>query len=348
MPLPYTLPFTLGGATTMEIRASKVFTPPSTSGSVTAVQATSTGSARAPVSVTGATGGAVNRPANPGAIVYGGASLANASSWAHPGALVVAGRSEYTGAWVTTVANGGGTVLIYLDCIVWNTTGRYHDKLFNASEFGAAVPKWPGNPNANSTGDLADFRTVASGGGGVLQSKLSGVLNLAISENPKISGFFLDDCGTRSFFPNFDWTTIDREAYRAGAIAICQTARAVADANDLFLMVNGTWGAQSTSGIGDGGYPTRGTPGCSLVDGGFVENHSFASEQAYWTAYANSTQWASATPRNKSYIWFQNTNSATDRNNWVNANVAAFASSSPYDGSGAPWTTFTDFHIPHR
>lgn len=327
---------------TIQIKASRIYSPQSAATTVGALRAGATASARPPT-VIGSSAAPINRPANPAAVVYNNSSLTNPSAWAHPGALVIAGRVEYTGAWVTTVANGGGTVLIYIDAIVWNTIGHYHDLLFNASQFGAAVPKWPGNPNANSTGDLADFRV-----GGVLQSKLAGVINLAISENPKISGIFLDDVGTRSWFPNFDWTSwssTDKEAYRAGAIAVVQTARTICDANNLFLMVNGTWTAQSTSGIGDGGYPTRNLHGCSLVDGGYWENHSF---DQFGVDYGQSAQWASYASGRKNYMWYVNVGDSATRDQWVAANAAAYASSTPYDGSGAPWTTFTDFHIPHK
>lgn len=287
-----------------------------------------------------ATPSSVNRPANPGAIVYG-SGLTNAAAWAHPGAIVIAGRDNYDGAWAKTIAAGGGTVLVYLDTIINASYGRYHDKLINASEFGPAVPKWPGNPVANSTGSLNDFRV-----GGILQSKLAGVLSLILSENSHVGGIFLDDCGSRSWYPNFDWTTIDREAYRAGAINIVQTTRATI--GDLFIMVNGTWSGTSSSGVGDGGYPDKTKSGISLADGGFVENHSSTGELAAWTAYSTSTQWASATSRGKAYTWFQNTGSVSDRNNWVNANVAAFASTADYgDSSVVPWTSFTDFGLPH-
>lgn len=281
-----------------------------------------------------------NRPANPAAIVYGGGPLDNPSAWAKPGALIIAGRGEYTQSWVATVANGGGTVIMYLDAIMRNTTGRYHSLLFNASQFGPAVPTWPGNPTANQYGPLADFRV-----GSVLQNKLPGVLQLILSENPNISGIFLDDCGSRSWFPGFNWgawSSADKEAYRAGAIRVVQTTREVV--GNLFVMVNGTWGAQSSSGIGDGGYPVRSQHGISLADGGFWENHSFDS---YGVAYGKSLQWGSATVRKLPYMWFSNVGSASTRDQWVAADCCAFASSTFYNGSGAPWkTTFTDFGLP--
>jgi hypothetical protein len=238
--------------------------------------------------------------------------------------------------------------LLYLDPIIDADWGRYHDKLLNASEFGSAVPKWPGNPVANEWGSLNDFRV-----GSVLQQKLPGVLELAVAENPHISGFFLDDVGSRSWFPgiNWDsWSNADKEAYRNGAIAITQTARAVADEHDLFLMVNGTWGATGVAGQGNGGYPNRALPGNSLVDGGFVENHDPDTEFASWAAYADpdTSQWGADTPRGLPYMWFSNVGSSADRDKWIASGLAAFASSSPYDGSALPFGTFADFNLPNR
>jgi hypothetical protein len=290
----------------------------------------------------------VNRPANPGLIMYEGAPSADVvAQWAKPGALVVVGRTNYNDPWVHTVADGGATVLIYLDPIISNSYGRYADKLINASEFGPAVPKWPGSPVANQYGSLNDFRV-----GSVLQQKLPGVLELMVAENPQISGFFLDDVGSRSWFPGFNWdswSNADKQAYRDGAIAITQTARAVADEHNLFVMVNGTWGATSVTGQGGGGYPNPSVAGNSLVDGGFVENHDPSTEMAYWSAYAGpNTQWGKATPRGLAYMWFSNVGSTTDMNAWIQAGVAAFASSNAYTTATSPFGTFTNFNLPNR
>ena len=292
----------------------------------------------------------LNQPANPGLLMYadGAPPVSVVANWAKPGALVVVGRTNYNDPWVHTMAAGGATVLLYVDPVIDNDTGRYHDKLLNASEFGPAVPKWPGNPVANEWGSLNDFRV-----GSVLQQKLPGVLELAVAENPDISGFFLDDVGSRSWFPgiNWDsWSNADKEAYRNGAIAITQTAGAVADENDLFLMVNGTWGATGVAGRGGGGYPNRALHGNSLVDGGFVENHDPDTQFAYWAAYADpdTSQWGADTPRGLPYMWFSNVGSSADRDKWIASGLAAFASSSPYDGRALPFGTFTDFHLPNR
>ena len=220
----------------------------------------------APVTVTvanaaAAPAAALNRPTNPGLLMYadGEPPASVVANWSRPGALVVVGRSNYDEPWVHTMADGGATVMIYLDPIIDNDTGRYHDKLINASEFGPAVPKWPGKPAASEWGSLNDFRV-----GSVLQDKLPGVIDLIVSENPQISGIFLDDVGSRSWFPgiNWDsWSNADKEAYRNGAIAITQTARAVADEHDLFLMVNGTWGATGLAGQGTADTRTVRCPG---------------------------------------------------------------------------------------
>src|SRR6516165_638102 len=86
----------------------------------------------------------LNRPANPALLVYGdNPSTANAASWAHKGAVVVVGRTNYDESWVRTMADGGATILIYLNPVIKFPSGRYHDKLLNASEFGPAVPNWP-------------------------------------------------------------------------------------------------------------------------------------------------------------------------------------------------------------
>ena len=203
---------------------------------------------------------------------------------------------------------------------------------------------------ANEWGSLNDFRE-----GSVLQDKLPGVLELIIAENPHISGIFLDDVGSRSWSPGFNWdswSNADKEAYRNGAIAITQKARAVADENDLFLMVNGTWGATGLAGQGDGGYPNRNElHGNSLVDGGFVENHDPETKSAYWVSYAYpaTPSGAQSTPRGLPYMWFSNVGSVTDRNTWIASDLAAFASSSAYDDNAVPpFGTFTDFNLPNR
>jgi hypothetical protein len=43
------------------------------------------------------------------------------------------------------VSAAGGTVLIYLDVVIDNRYGRYHEMLNKASECGHAPSRWPGN-----------------------------------------------------------------------------------------------------------------------------------------------------------------------------------------------------------
>ena len=109
--------------------------------------------------------------------------------------------------------------------VIDNPRGRYHEMLINASECGPATSRWPGNYRANSWGYLNDFRV-----GSVLQRKLECVLEKMVAENPHMAGWFADDLGSRSWFPDFDWASFpDKAAYRAGAIALTKTFRKVAD-----------------------------------------------------------------------------------------------------------------------
>ena len=86
------------------------------------------------------------------------------------------------------------------------------------------------------------------------------------------------------------------------------------------------------------------------MDGGFVENHDPDTQFAYWAAYADpdTSQWGADTPRGLPYMWFSNVGSSADRDKWIASGLAAFASSSPYDGRALPFGTFTDFHLPNR
>lgn len=301
--------------------------------------------APAPDPVTPPPGPSSNRPVNAGLICYD-STAGTASAWAHPGALVVAGRTNYNDSAFHTIAAGGGTVIIYLHMGLMNTVGRYHDMLYNSSQFGGAVPGWPGGPwVVDEYGNLADFRP-----GSLLNSKLPGLLALMLSENPHISGFFFDGLGTRGTpgTGGFSWASFpDKELYRAGAIEQAQIFRSLADSNNLFALANSNWQAGDIASTQGGGYPDRMKHGCSLVDGGFIEEH--ATIDAFWTNYCNSPQWGSATPRNKSYMWASIINNTTARDNWVNANLVAYASSSGYSvGVPTPWRGFTNFGIPHR
>ena len=288
----------------------------------------------------------VNRPANPGLLCYEPVSGAPASAWAHPGALVVAGRTNYNNAAFQTMAAGGATVLLYLNFIVDDAWGRYHDLLNNSSSLGPAVPDWPGSPVYNQWGNLNDFRV-----GGILQSKVRPLLELALDENPHIAGFFFDDLGTRAWttMPWDSWSSTDKEAYRNGAIQIVTTARSVLG-DDGFIMVNGTWTA-ITGTAGSGGYPTRNQHGNALANGGFVENHNPSTEFAFWSAYGDpdTTQWGLQTALGIGYMWFSNVGDVAARNAWVAGDACAYASTNGYtSGIATPWRSFTDFGLPRR
>lgn len=285
----------------------------------------------------------VNTPTQPASFVYSDAPNATAlQAYAYPGALVVAGRVAYADQGFKDVAAAGGSVLIYLDAMVDNNHGRYHELLLNQSECGAAVPRWPGSPQANTYGYLTDFRV-----GGVLQQKLECVLNKMVAENPHMAGWFADDLGSRSYFPNINWagwSAADKQAYRDGAIALVKTFRKVADAHGLVVMVNGTWNADD-----GGGYPDATKHGMSLADGALVEHHD-NDDPAFFKAYTCSTQWAAESPVTKgtAFHWTVN-NSDVARTTFINAGCYAYASTqTTYDAPAAVWTSFHTTGLPSR
>jgi hypothetical protein len=216
--------------------------------------------------------------------------------YATPGGLVVTGRDQYNDPIFQEISAGGGTVLIYLDCIINDAFGTYASLLMNSSIYGPAVPLWPPGYEVNIAAGyfLNDFRI-----GGILQNKLHGVLEQMVSDNPFMAGFFLDDLGSRSFYPDLNWSTFpDQQGYRDGAIAIAQTARQVADKHRLMVLVNGSWNAND-----GGGYPNVAQHGLSLAEGGYVEHHD--GQIAFFGPYAASPQWAAASTVTKgvSYCW---------------------------------------------
>lgn len=228
-----------------------------------------------------------NLPAQAAGVVYG--DSAEAAPYANPGGLVVAGRDNYQDQAFKDVSAAGGTVLLYLDAVIDNPYGRYHDLLINASECGPATSRWPGNYQANSWGYLNDFKV-----GSVLQGKLECVLEKMVAENPHMGGWFADDLGSRAWFPDIDWDSFpDQAAYRAGAIALTQTFRKVADRHQLIFLVNGTWSGGALASAG-GGYPNAAKSGNALADGGVVEHHD--GEIAYFGPYGCSQQWALESP----------------------------------------------------
>jgi hypothetical protein len=311
-----------------------------------AVEVKAAGSTQATPPAVTAAGVLVNRPAQAASIVYGAPGAnGQAEAYAHPGALVVAGRDNYQDQAFKDISAAGGTVLIYLDTIVWNDYGRYHSMLYDASACGPAVPKW-GSYQANSTGPLADFRA-----GGVEQSKLHCVLEAMVAENPHMAGWFADDLGSKSWFPNLKWSSMpaaDQQAYRDGAIAIAQTFRQVADEHGLVFLVNGTWEAGTLAGAG-GGYPDMSQHGLSLADGGFVEHHD--SEISYFGPYGCSAQWASQSGvTHGTAFMYAVTNTASGQTAYVNSNCYAYVNtqtSANYDYA-PPWGSFHPTGLPSK
>jgi hypothetical protein len=289
----------------------------------------------------GGGGGVTLTPTQPGAFVY---SDTTAAGYNNPGALVVVGRTNYNAAAFQTISAAGGTVLLYIDAIVWNNFGRYHDLLFNSSVYGAAVPEWPGPVNANTGGNLADFRV-----GSLLLTKLQSVLELAVSENPHLGGFFADDLGSRSWFPGFDWSTFgttNQNDYRAGAIAVAQVFRNVCNNHGLITICNGTWENGTTASAG-GGYPTQNAHGCSLMEGGTVEHH--ATADAFWQGYISpSAQWGSASSITGSGkpVMVVIGSASSERQQWVDLGVAYYTTQTDYGSAPTPWGSFHATGLP--
>lgn len=276
-----------------------------------------------------------NSPTQPAALAYG--STAGLEAYAHPGALVVAGRDNFASAAFDQVAAAGGTVLLYIDPVIDNAHGRYHEMLLRPSRCGPAVRTWPGNPRANEWGRLADFRI-----GGVLQRKLECVLETMVVENPGMGGFFADDVGSRSHFPGIDWDSwsrTDQLAYRNGAIVLSATLRRVADRHGLIVLVNGTWGAGGLPDSG-GGYPESGRHGNALADGGVIEHHD--REVPYFTEYACSDQWAaySATTQGTAFH-LAITSTRAGLRAYAGTSCVAYASHQrSYEIVPEPWSSF--------
>lgn len=295
-------------------------------------------------------------PMQPGAVYYGNLTGPTDSAYRQPGALVLTSRGNFGHPNMVAAAAAGAHVAGYFDALVWAVfgSGDVTGRLLNSSAYGPAVPKWPGPISANDTGDLADFRP-----GSVMHqpsamnsswTKLEAVLESIVAENPHLSGFFADDCGSRSYYPNFDWTTFgtqNQQDYRAGSILIAQAFRRVCNRNNMFLIVNGTWNGGTLASAG-GGYPTMTTHGCSLADGGDWEHHS--SPDSFSNAVFGSAQWGSESPitgAGKAFhlCQLQDTDSPTP---WANTGVFAWAiQKSDYTQPAlAPWGAFHPTGLP--
>lgn len=282
-----------------------------------------------------------NLPGQPALTAYGSASAA--APYAEQGALVIAGRDQYDQQPFKDVSAAGGTVLIYLDPIIDNNYGRYHQILNTQSVCGPATQRWPGDRKANSYGYLNDFRP-----GSEVQAKFRCVLELMVAETPHMGGFFLDDVGSRSWYPGFSWDnfgTANQQAYRDGAVALVQAAHDVAVEHGLMVMVNGTWGAGSLASSG-GGYPDMGKPGVSLADGGYIEHHTTA-ELPYWKGYALG-QWGTAAgsaSQGKPFMYVQAGDDAT-RAAYAAAGVFAFLSAQDDYDTATVWGPFHPTGLP--
>lgn len=277
-----------------------------------------------------------NTPAQAAGLIY--SSSAGASAYAHPGGLVVAGRDNYADQPFKDVSAAGGTVLMYIDPMIDNAYGRYHQLLLEASVCGPATSLWPGSPQANEWGRLTDFRV-----GSVLQQKFECVLETMVRENPHMAGWFADDLGSRSWFPNINWAAFpDKQAYREGAIALTQTLRKVADKYRLMFMVNGTWSAND-----GGGYPDAGQHGNALADGGFVEHHD--GQIGYFGPYGCSSQWAAQSPvTNGKAFNYAVTSSPSGTAEYVESGCYAFVNEQSDYSTVAPWGSFHPTGLPTR
>lgn len=285
-----------------------------------------------------AAGPVSTQPMQPAALVYQNNPGANLTGYRHPGALIVTGRDNYDDPAFAAASAAGAHVLVYVDAIVRNTIGHYHDLLHNTSAYGAATIAWAGLPDANATGPLVDIRP------GVFPlSKLEAVLELVVDENPGIAGLFADDLGSRSYFPGIDWDVMsaaDQAAYRRGAIQIGRVFRAVANRHSLLLIVNGTWNGGAPATLG-GGFPVADRIGCSFADGGVMENWS-GFDPTYRNNYVNGPQWGTGSPRLRGrQLMFAITADTEDRDDWAaTGDVAWCAVQADYGDAEPAWSGF--------
>lgn len=271
-------------------------------------------------------------PTQPGAIAYNTAS--SACAYARSGGMVLAGRDNYADNCFKQVSASGGHVLIYIDALLHNTSGRYHALLYNASECGGAVPKWPGNLSYNGYGTAADFRV-----GGVLQGKLECVLEKMVAENPHMAGFFADDLGG-SNGPDQN-SAFNREEWYQGAVALSKTYRKVADRHGILFMVNGMW----QGGSSNAGYPNRSQTGNALADGVCVEHHPVIEGSFNWpNSVLKASQWADqSTVTNGTPTHFVIAFAGSQFDGWRNytdtgaAWLTAQAGDGGYSAAPAPW-----------
>ncbi|RZT87877.1 hypothetical protein EV383_4809 [Pseudonocardia sediminis] len=284
-------------------------------------------------------GDRVPASAQPTAFVYSG-DPRGATAYAEPGGLVVAGRDNYRDPAFRTVAEAGGTVLVYLDPMIKNSYGRYHQLLFDESSCGPAVPDWPGSPS-NSWGRITDTRP-----GAVVQLKLECVLETMVRENPHMGGWFADDLGSRPWGTAYtSWPRVEQQEYYDGAVAISQVFRRVADEHGLIFITNGTWEAGDVGGTG-GGFPDRTKHGNSLADGGVIEYHD--GQQDYFGPYGCSQQWAADSLSSAHHpVILTISRSDADRDRYAATGCVTHAvNQSEYLDPPPPWGLFKDIGLP--
>jgi len=286
--------------------------------------------------------GVTTQPTQSAAVMYGGQE-ANAVNYAFPGSLVLVGRDNYNFQVFKDISAAGGTVLIYIDALVDNAYGLYAGLLINSSVYGAAASLWPGPLQANQYGNVLDFRL-----GSVVQQKFPLILERMVEDNPHIGGFFLDDCGSRSYFPGFTWSSLtaqEQQDWRDGAIGLVQSARAVCDRHRLMQIVNGSWNG-GTLAVYGGGYPDMAQHGLSLAEGGMVEHHP---ADAFYLNYVGSDQWASQCPLtgNTKVLYVLSDDDAGRDAFRTTGDVAYAATQAVYDYV-APWGSFHETRLPYK
>ncbi len=279
------------------------------------------------------------RTAQPVAFVYAEDTDA-ARAYAAPGGMVVAGRDNYAAPAFRDVAAGGGTVLAYLAPTILQPYGRYHAMLFESSGCGPAVPAWPGDP-ANEWGTLSDLRA-----GGLLDDKLSCVLETMVEENPHMAGWFVDELGSRPWGMGWEsWSAGEKREYYDGAVALASTFREVADRHGLLVLVNGTWNGGSVTTTG-GGYPDVTRHGNALADGGTVEHHD--GQEEYFASYACDGQWAEESETTGGIPVMVSINESDDgRDRYSDTGCFAYTvTQTDYGTTPEPWTGFHHNGLP--
>lgn len=184
----------------------------------------------------------------------------------------------------------GGLPGYYFDVIVRNTVGFIREALFNASQFGAAIPS---AGHGTSWGPAADLRVAHA------VDKCAAVFEYILDNNPHMRWVMLDDGG-----PNWQgyWTMTAamREDFYQALVAIFTRLRQIADQRGIYLMVNGVWdgrGATESPGgalLGFGYHPddpdgsggtsteSRRRHGTTLVHWTMLENINLGD---FWDAY---------------------------------------------------------------